>query len=295
MNLQHNIQRFALGTAQMGMTYGIANNTGQISTHQAKHILNTAKKAGINTLDTAINYGQSSQTLGSLALKNWRIITKIPPLSATLPHIQNEIRQHIQQHLKQLQQHSVYAVLLHEPIQLLSPAGKQIWHTLNTLKQQGFIKKIGFSIYSPKELDQLIPDFNPDLIQAPFNIFDQRLKSSGWLKRLNRQHIEIHCRSVFLQGLLLIPADKRPTQFNPWQTIWDTWDQWLETQTQSAYELCLNYVYSHTEIDRMVIGVDNIKQLQKLIAYQAQPVQKTPQVFSSLDETLINPSLWPNA
>ena len=57
--------------------------------------------------------------------------------------------------------------------------------------------------------------YNFDIVQAPFNLIDRRLIETGWLEKLNMSNIEVHCRSCFLQGLLLMDREKlMPTALN---------------------------------------------------------------------------------
>ena len=151
----------------------------------------------------------------------------------------------------------------HRPEQLLSTQGDALYRALATLKDQGKIEKVGISIYSPDELDAIWPHFQFDLVQAPFNIIDRRLAASGWLTRLHQVKTEVHIRSVFLQGLLLMQAANRPATFNRWQPLWDQWHHWLDNQVLTL-EACMGFVLSEPKIDRVVVGVDSPNSCRKL-------------------------------
>ncbi len=99
---------------------------------------------------------------------------------------------------------------------------------LKTIKLNGLVKKIGISIYDPSECEQVMNLARIDIVQAPLNIVDRRLVVSGWLSRLHSEEIEIHTRSVFLQGLLLMPRNKIPKIFDRWFRAWDQWSLELE-------------------------------------------------------------------
>ena len=190
--------KIALGTVQFGMLYGIANKNGQVAKKSVRKILSHAKKNGINTVDTAISYGDSEEFLGNAGIKEWDLVTKLPEVPKLCTNISDWVNDQITGSLKRLRVDRVKALMLHRPEQLLGTDGGDLWHAIKELKNRGIVKKIGFSIYGPEELEQLWMRYRPDIIQAPFNIFDQRLKTSGWLEKLHNNNVEIHVRSIFL-------------------------------------------------------------------------------------------------
>ncbi|MFM6209012.1 aldo/keto reductase, partial [Planktothrix sp.] len=133
--------------------------------------------------------------------------------------ISSWVQQSVDGILNRLQIFQLYGLLLHRPDQLLSSTGEELYQSLNLMKKQGLVKKIGISIYSPTELDALCKQFSFDLIQAPFNVLDRSLEKSGWLDQLKKLGVEIHGRSVFLQGLLLMNPLTRPAYFERWQPL----------------------------------------------------------------------------
>lgn len=284
--------RLALGTAQFGLSYGVANNSGQISLNQGKLLLDYSLKNGINTLDTAITYGNSEQRLGEIGIEKWHVISKLPTLPDKCVNVNEWIFEEVHNSLNRLGIHQLYALLLHNPQQLLEANGLQIYRSLNQLKADGLIQKIGISIYDPSELDLLFREFNFDLIQAPFNIFDRRILHSGWLAKLSSLGVEVHTRSTFLQGLLLMPRNKLPTKFDRWALFWDEWFNWLEESELSPADACLRYVLSFLEINKVIVGVDNVAQLNELIKATYGSLPKIPEKMKIDDINLINPARW---
>ncbi|MBT4288059.1 MAG: aldo/keto reductase, partial [Deltaproteobacteria bacterium] len=157
------MNRLALGTAQFGLNYGIANQTGQISIKKGQEIINAAKKSGIDTLDTAILYGKSEDVLGNIGITNLKVITKLPEISQT-KHIKSHIKQLLKASFKRLKVDKVAGLLLHRPLQLLEPGYDKIYQVLKELRQEGLVEKIGYSIYSPTDLDVLWDSFHPDIV-----------------------------------------------------------------------------------------------------------------------------------
>ena len=180
----------------------------------------------------------------------------------------------------------------HRPQQLRESRGEDLYAALVELKDRGLVRKIGISIYDPGELDLLWPHFQLDLVQAPFNILDRRLEASGWLARMHQAGVEVHVRSIFLQGLLLIESGRRPEKFNRWQILWDQWDQWLIDQALTPVQACLGSVMSRPEVNRIVVGVDNPRQLQEILIAAEMRVPTPPTTIMSEDLNLINPSRW---
>ena len=287
------MNRIALGTVQFGLPYGVANKTGQVTQLAAKTILKLAKENGTDTLDTAIAYGESEACLGEVGVHDFKVVTKIPAVPDDCIDVCNWVQEQVNESLARLGVSSVYGLLLHDSLQLLEKDGKALYRSLKKLKATGQVQKIGVSICSPKELELLTPYFDFDLVQAPFNIFDRRLSDSGWLYRLKVMDVEVHVRSAFLQGLLLIPRNKVPEKFVPWNELFNSWHEWLSYNSVSAIQVCLAYALSFPEIDRVIVGVDSVKQLQQIINVTEIIV---PNGFPDLhceDENLINPACWP--
>jgi len=284
--------RLALGTAQFGLCYGVANQSGQVSHDQTAAILEHAWAAGLDTIDTAIVYGESEQRLGEIGVAQWQVITKLPAMPETRTDVIAWVQESVLGSLKRLRIPKLYGLLLHRSRQLLGPQGDALYRALHALKDQGKVEYTGVSIYGPDELDALWPYYRLDLVQAPFNIMDRRLATSGWLTRLHQAGAKVHIRSVFLQGLLLMEAANRPATFNCWQPLWDLWHHWLDHQALTPLQACLGFALSQPEIDRVVVGVDSLKQLQGILAGVETPAVNPPTALASEDLHLIDPSRW---
>ena len=286
--------KLAIGTAQFGLPYGIANKSGQLSVSEGSLLLDVAKSFGINTLDTAIAYGVSEQRLGKIGVANWRIISKLPPVpdAKNCPNIKKWIFEEINQSLNRLKVDLLYGLLLHTPQQLLEDGGDEIYSALQQLKADGLVHKIGVSIYEPSELDALYERYKFDIVQSPFNIFDRRLLSSGWLSKLHKHNVEVHVRSIFLQGLLLMKKEEIPSKFNRWSSVFDSWFKFLDEQHLSSLEACLKYTLSFSEISNVIVGLDNLTQLHEVVESSQGLIPLLPNDFQLTDTDLINPASW---
>ena len=141
-------------------------------------------------------------------------------------------------------------------------------------------------------LNVLTELYRLDLVQAPLNIFDQRLVSTGWLRRLKDLDVEVHTRSAFLQGLLLMGEQSIPPYFSQWNAILTKWHQYLERKNISSIAACLGFPLSYKEVDLVVVGVDDKSQLLEILSYMDRSSSFDFSEFASNDEQLINPSLW---
>jgi len=284
--------KLALGTAQFGMPYGVANQAGQIPLSEARKILQFASDHGIDVLDTAISYGESEIRLGQAGVRDFKVTTKIPAIPIGCNNINEWASEQITTSMSRLGVNSLYGLLLHRSEDLLGSNGRLLYETLLKFKGAGKVQKLGVSIYSPHELDDIDHFFNIELVQAPFNILDQRLHLSGWLDKLKARDIEVHARSVFLQGLLLMKPRDRPSKFKRWATFWSKWDEWIEHTGITPLSACIRFAYNFPQIGRLVVGVDSIRQLQEiLLASDGTPLE-VPSWQSEINSDLFIPSNW---
>ena len=217
--------KLALGTVQFGQNYGVSGGK-QVSRAEVGRILSYAKLHGINTLDTAIEYGDSEQALGETRVENFKVVTKLPAIPSECESIRQWVKDSVKESLDRLRIPQLHGLLLHRSGDLLGSLGPRLYEALSACKEQGLVRKIGISVYDPNELGTILDRYQMDLLQAPFNVLDHRLETSGWMQRLHDSGVELHVRSVFLQGLLLMAPNLRPRKFKRWNKIWDVVDHW---------------------------------------------------------------------
>jgi aryl-alcohol dehydrogenase-like predicted oxidoreductase len=286
------MSRVALGTVQFGLSYGVANQVGQVSRASAKAMLELAAGHGVDTLDTAIAYGESEACLGEAGTGRFKVVSKLPALPDGCTAVDAWVQEQLALSLARLGACSLYGLLLHRPDQLLEAGGAALYRALQRLKETGQVEKIGISIYDPRQLDILLPPHKFDLVQAPLNLVDRRLHASGWLQRLKDEGVEVHTRSAFLQGLLLMPKPAIPARFAPWTELWDRWHAWLASHELSAVQACLAYPLSLAGVSRVVVGADSVGQLSEiLLAGAAGSCHDFPDLQCDAED-LINPARW---
>ncbi len=273
--------KLVLGTVQFGLQYGV-NSAGRPSQEAVKNILNEAAKGGITTLDTSSAYGNSEEVLGeSIATPGeFKIVSKYPKGETPVGEMFNSS-------LKRLTVDRLYGYLLHHfEVYKNNP---KVWDEFIALKESGKVQKIGFSLYAPEELEFILKNGSSfDLIQVPFNIFDK--KFLPYMKELHEKGVEIHVRSTFLQGLFFKDRNTLPEKLQPMKKYLLQLDEFSKKIGLSISEIALNYNLQNPYIDGVLIGVDNVEQLQmNLNSVKDTPIDIEIEVK---EQELLNPVNW---
>ena len=287
------MNKLVLGSAQFGLNYGIANQQGKTKFSEVKKILNFAKESKINLIDTAVSYGQSEEILGKTGIKNFNYISKLPQIPLNCKDIDHWVQDIVEKSLKKLKVNRLHGLLLHRAEDLSGIFGKKLIKSLEKIKSNRLVKKIGISVYEISEIEKALDVIKLDIVQAPLNVMDRRLELSGILSKLKSLKIEVHTRSTFLQGLLLLPRKKIPVKFNKWSNIWDHWYLELRKKKLDPIQVCLSYPFSLPGVKRVIVGVESENQLKNII--KLTNLKKTKFDFSfmvSNDIKLINPTNW---
>ncbi|MDE5417232.1 aldo/keto reductase [Labilibaculum sp. DW002] len=284
--------KLILGTVQFGLDYGINNDVGKPSFGKVCQILDFAFDNGVKVLDTAEAYGNSQDVIGSyhkISNQIFNIITKYSPNRTDLPE---GIVERINLNLETLGVDTLYAYMFHSFADYRKYY-KIFSEDLIELRELGIIKKIGVSLYTNDELEQVIKCEEIDLIQLPFNLLDNNYQRGEVLQKAKNRGVEIHTRSVFLQGLFFkeLLEDKL--------SYFTLYLKQLRDMASSDFgisDLALNYVCKQANIDNVLIGVDNIEQLNSnFISLQKDvpvEIQKSIDLINVKDKSMLNPSNW---
>lgn len=282
--------KLTLGTAQFGLNYGIANREGQVKLSEMGRILDYAWSEGLRTIDTAIAYGDSEERLGQVGVKGWDIISKLPPLPDDCSNVRQWAFDSVEASLVRLKITTLSGLLLHKPVQLEEERGVRLYEALTELTASSMVNQVGISVYEPVELDLIEKFRNLNIIQMPFNLIDRRFENS--FERLKRAGSQIHVRSAFLQGLLLMDQKDRPAKFSRWENTWKGYEKFLLQTGMSRLSACLNYVLTKEQVDHVIFGVDSLEQLQEICAAADNKVIEFPASLENSDRNLINPAQW---
>ena len=283
-----------MGTAQWGMQYGLSNKQGQTSPKEVREILKVAHSAGITLLDTASLYGNAEQALGQSNLSSFRVITKTPKFGKDL--VSKADVEHLVQtftaSLEKLGLKSVYGLLIHDVDDIFASNGSQLIDALVQLKSQGLISKIGISVYNSSQIKKAFDYFKPDIIQLPINVLDQRLIQDGTIAQLSGLGIEVHTRSAFLQGLLLMSVNDIPDYFEPWMPLLSKWQRFCDDQSIFPLHAALDFVCGLKHVSYAVVGVQNQFQLKEILDDSASLNLSDFDQFASNDPRLLDPNVW---
>ena len=281
-----------IGTVQFGQKYGIANQLDKTNEADVKNILNVAKKNQIQYLDTAAAYGNAEYLLGKIGVKDFGIISKLMPIPNQIDNYDKWVNQSLLDILKKTKMKKLYGLLIHDSNDLLKTNGLAIYNALKKQKEMGLVDKIGVSVYDPKDLKSLIENYFFDIVQLPLNIFDKRFVENNLLQNLNDLGIEVHVRSIFLQGLLLMDEDRLPIQFFKWKPEFKKWYEWLSKNNITPVDACFQFVKSCNYVNKVLVGIQNERQLLEIInAYKKSEIKVFPD-FGIQDKKLIDPREW---
>ncbi|MDP2928870.1 MAG: aldo/keto reductase [Candidatus Omnitrophota bacterium] len=286
--------RLCLGTAQFGLNYGIANKNGKITRGEVYRILDYAHDSGIRYLDTAFLYGDSENIIGdfiSQSGKEFKVISKMPPMNGKSAFA---IEEYCVEILSRLKRSEIYGCLVHKFDDVVN--NKDLWSKLESLKKKGMFCIIGFSLYKIEELKYLLNNnIRFDIIQVPYNIFDQRFEEC--LPVLKKMKTGIYSRSVFLQGLFFLETDRIDRDFRSAKEALGKLHDISAHYEIPLNALCLCFVLSDLSIDKVVIGVDSMKHLKENLD-SLEHYDKTRDIREELrllkfhDEKVILPCNW---
>lgn len=286
------MSRLCLGTAQFGMAYGISNTSGRVPPEEVGRILDRAREAGIDTLDTAIAYGESEAVLGQVGADRFRVITKLPPVPSSDRALEVWIREHVVGSLARLRLDRLHGLLLHHPSDAMGPRGTEVLAALGSVRDSGLVERVGLSLYD------VGPALDPiasllDLVQLPYSAFDRRAESSGALQSLHDAGAEIYARSAFLQGVALMKPEELPAQLSGMVRPVIELRAWAQERGVPPVTAAIGHVLADPRIDRVVVGVVNVGQLEEIIAAEDVTPQTAPSPLEVHDPALIDPSRWP--
>jgi aryl-alcohol dehydrogenase-like predicted oxidoreductase len=274
------LNKIAIGSAQFGLDYGISNKTGKVPYNEVEKIFQVLSDRKINTVDTASLYGTSEEVLGSLDIKKFNIISKFKNVKSNL-----DVEIQLRQSLEKLNVSSLYGYLSHSPFNVIQ--NPEIWEYLIELKLNKIVEKIGFSFNTLSELEKVIEfGFIPDLIQVPYNYLDRSYEK--YMKEFkDRYNTEIHTRSTFLQGLLLMDPKSLPTFFDPIKDILSTFS------IDKIRAQLIQFVIEKSFVDKVIIGVTSREELVDNLKMIEENVSPLPSFDKVIPMEILTPLYWP--
>lgn len=291
--------KLALGTVQFGLCYGVANTTGKPDDVEVRAILDHAAVAGVRVLDTAYLYGDSESVLGRCLPKghDFSIITKTPKFSGMgSAAAVSALHAAFSESCTRLRVSSVYGLMVHDAGDLLDKQGDVLWQTMSELRTDGRVSRIGASVYSGSQIDALLQSYPIELIQLPLSLLDQRLLRNGQLDRLHERGVEIHVRSVFLQGALLMTPDALPAHLKGLSSQLDEIALRAGRLGINQLQAALRFVSGLPQVSAVVCGVDSLAHFDELKSALDTPVPTLSATDADAcachDSSLLDPSQW---
>lgn len=290
--MTNKIQKLILGTVQFGIDYGVNNPNGKPNEIEVEKILMHAYEAGIRCLDTAEAYGSAHQIIGNFHSKHpgirFEIITKIPA------NFNGSLSEKIESYLKELNVDSLKSFLFHS-FETYRKNKHEILN-LNFLKTKGQIEAIGVSAYTNLQIEEILQDELIDVIQLPFNLLDNMNLRGEILHRINEKGKTVHTRSAFLQGLFFVGPGSENKIANALKPELNYLQNLISRNNIAMQKLALNYCLQQPLIQNVLIGVDNLDQLnQNLVdasySLSSSLIQEIDEIWVK-DINLLNPSLW---
>ena len=286
--------KLILGTVQFGLDYGVNNTTGKPSKVNIKSILDSAFNSGIQLLDTAEAYGDSQNKIGEYHNNSTNKFNVITKFSSNVDGFSLNIIERVYNNLKILNVDKLYCYMFHS-FNDFNKYFEKYRKDLLILKRDGIINNIGVSLYSNDEFESVLEFDEITLIQLPFNLLDNNNKRGNILKKAKAKRIEIHTRSVFLQGLFFKNTSNLSIKIKPLRPYLNLLND-LCDEEYKMNDLALNYVCNQKNIDKVLIGVDNVQQLESNILSEKKNIEKelieNIEAINVKETKILNPSNW---
>lgn len=287
--LSNPAQKFALGTVQFGINYGISNDLGVPGDSELRRIFDIAFLNGISVLDTAPAYGNAEERIGVLSENRFKVVTKFVNVTN-----RQALKDSLEQSIKRIKTEQLYAFMAHNSNELIS--NPDLWDFLCAERERGRIKKIGYSLYTTDQLEQLLLlEMKPDIVQLPYNLIDRKFES--YLPELNSYGTEVHIRSVFLQGLFFMDVNNLPPKLQQLKPALNSIHRLCKEMDISITQLALSFVNNNPFIDKILIGVLSCNQLRQNINEinsNKCNIQLMDEInkIEIVDKTILNPANW---
>ena len=279
--------KLMLGTVQFGIHYGAFNSRGQVPQVQVVDMLDAAVAAGIDMLDTARAYGEAEAVLGRVgAPKSFSIVSKCPDLSGATDPVA-ALCTAFEASVAALGCGHLYGYLLHNAEDLARPG---VWPALEALRDAGRVGRIGVSGYDIDGVADMCNRFPLTLVQLPANVLDP------WYERVTLpESVEVHVRSAFLQGFLLVEAEMLPPHLAPFRAVLEQFRAEAEAKGLSPLQAALAPLIASPRVARVAVGADSLDQLEQILqAVAALDGRPAPQLgpYAGATKNLTDPRQW---
>lgn len=266
------LKKIIIGTASFGNYYGVANNK-KLNFLSCKKIISFCKKKDIFFFDTAPNYKRSEEYIGKSNICGLKVYTKIKDINNTnFSEVFKEIKKSILNSIKLTRVKELEGVYIHNSQFYKKKNHNLVWRSLQKLKNQTIIKRIGISVYTAEDLCEILKLYTPDIVQAPISIFNRDFLNSKILKLKHKYKFKLYARSIFLQGLLLQSDNVLKKKFKIRSPFFYKYEKWVKKQKLTKLEASFNFVLQNKNIDKIILGINSLTHLKKILNTRAKKV-----------------------
>ena len=284
--------KIIVGTANFVNNYGL--NNFKYKSEELKKILFFLKKKKINFFDVSFSYGFNKSFLKKINFKKTKIILKIKLPSSKVPFFLNRLEKKIIDYLDYFKVKKYEVIMLHNSNDLTTFYSEKLVKILNSLKKKKITKKIGVSIYDPRELNLIFKKLKPQILQAPLNIFDQRILNNNYLNKIKKEKIQIQARSIFLQGIIFKSNRYIKNKFKNKKInkIFKNFEETCKFQNITKLEYAIDFIKKQKKIDFVTLGFDSVDQLKKILFFFEKKSYVKQKKFTTTNSEFIYPRKW---
>lgn len=288
-------KKLIIGGAQLGSDYGISNKKLQTK-YALDQLLNYSLKQNINLIDSAADYKTPKNILLNIAKKKkFKIISKIPQFkNENFKDYLNSIEPDMLSFLKNNQFNNYEVLFIHNSNDLNRVNGNLIYDRISDLKHKKITKKIGLSVYNLKDCIKFIKKFDFDVIQIPINVFNQNFIDHNFFKLIKKKKIQVHARSIFMQGLIFIHPNKINPYFDSVNNKFKIFNEDCNSDISKKISKSLEFLAQFKQIDKYVVGFNNKDQLKNFLKVKLKKNNKMNyKKYKIIQQKYTNPSKWP--
>ncbi len=282
--------RLGLAASQFGLDYGVSNPRGRSPEAEVTDILQIAARTGVSVLDTTVG-GRAERVMGEVMPRPcpFRVVVKTARCDRGPDYVEAEARAS----LRKLGIDHAHAILVEQAGDLFSPHGPAMWDRMKQMRDDGLFDRIGVSVYASDDPVGIARRFRPDVMQAPASLLDQRLLLNGALAEMCEMGIEVHLRSIFLQGLLFLPPDRLPSQLQSASRGLSRVRRMIAEGRSDPLQAALGFALARPEASAVIVGVSTAAELQAVAAAAASPPPDLDWNEMALDDpTALEPGNW---
>jgi aryl-alcohol dehydrogenase-like predicted oxidoreductase len=262
-------EKLALGVTQLGLDQPSYTYRGRSPEREAADIFSIAARSGVPVLDAQVGFGQAETTIGRIMPRPcpFRVLIKTGRCDRGPDSVEDEARAA----LKRLRLDKADAIMVQSAADLFGAHGPAVWDRLRTLRDEGLFRAVGVSCFASDDPVGLARRFKPDIVQAPVSLLDQRLIVSGALAEIAGLGVEVHLRSIFLQGLLFLPPDRMPVALRGQAGPLSRVRRLIAEGRSDPLQAALAFALSRPEADAVIVGAATAAEVNAVIAAAASP------------------------